>query len=579
MAAARQDKQSGTRKRAKRDDGGQQFPLREADDRISVLVEMAGGAGASPVAMSGAARGIDLAGFDSDEEFVPVPLQPGGVPAAFGMAAAEPTTYVVRGRVRSEEDMAALRARPEVVDVWVDTPIAPFPGIAEVQESPAAGTCPIPPCDCSPSTPRGNIADVATYLGVSQVWAEGYRGTGMVVGVVDGGITAQGRPVKAGETSRRIPRVIGGWPVADWGTEASRWGEHGNMCSTDVLGMAPEAQIYDLRIAGAADIPATISRALQAFQWAIDRHRVDGTPHVLSNSWGIFQESWDATYARNPNHPFTRKVVEAIAEGILVLFAAGNCGGSCPDGRCGPDNGPGRSIWGANSHPLVMTVGAVNKDEQFVGYSSQGPGALDANKPDFCCVTHFTGYFNSDSGTSASTPVLAGAVALLKQAVPSATQAGIKAALRATAKDIGPAGFDQHSGAGITRVKLALDRLRPIVQVSRAIACDVPSRTVPCSLVSRTIPCGSPSRLSPCLPSRATPCGPSVMTPCIPESRVCPTRVCPSVATPCQSQVCPTLACPSAVCRPGPGGFAGEDVGEEWYADGGYDPAGEWYSS
>jgi hypothetical protein len=33
------------------------------------------------------------------------------------------------------------------------------------------------------------------------------------------------------------------------------------------------------------------------------------------------------------------------------------------------------------------------------------------------------------------------------------------------------------------------------------------------------------------------------------------------------------------VCRPGPGGFAGEDVGEEWYADGGYDPAGEWYSS
>lgn len=564
MATGRQAKQSGTR-RKREGGGGEQFPLREADDRISVLVEMAGGAGASPVAMSGVARGIDLTGFDSDEEFVPVPLQPGGVSASFGMGTTEPTTYVVRGRVRSEEDMAALRARPEVVDVWVDTPIAPFPGISEVQSTPAAGTCPIPPCDCSPGTPHGNLADVATYLGVAQVWSEGFRGTGMVVGVVDGGITAQGRPVKSGETSRRIPRVIGGWPAADWGTEASRWGEHGNMCSTDVLGMAPEAQIYDLRIAGAADIPATISRALQAFQWAIDRHRVDGTPHVLSNSWGIFQESWDATYARNPNHPFTRKVVEAIEEGILVLFAAGNCGGSCPDGRCGPDNGPGRSIWGANSHPLVMTVGAVNKEEQFVGYSSQGPGALDANKPDFCCVTHFTGYFTSDSGTSASTPVLAGAVALLKQAVPSATQASIKASLRATAKDIGPAGFDQHSGAGITRVKLALDHLRPGIRISRAIPCDFPTRLTPCTVVSRTVPCALPSRLTPCLPSRATPC--------IQESRLCP-----SLATPCQSQVCPSLACPSAVCRPGPGGFAGQEYGEQWYAEGGYDPAGEWYS-
>jgi hypothetical protein len=40
----------------------------------------------------------------------------------------------------------------------------------------------------------------------------------MVVGIVDGGITAQGRPVKQGETPWRIPRVVDGWPTADWGT-------------------------------------------------------------------------------------------------------------------------------------------------------------------------------------------------------------------------------------------------------------------------------------------------------------------------------------------------------------------------
>ena len=124
-----------------------------------------------------------------------------------------------------------------------------------------------------------------------------------------------------------------------------------------------------------------------------------------------------------------------------------------------PRSGPGRSIWGANGHPRVMTVGAVNKNEQFVGYSSQGPAALDPHKPDFCSITHFTGYFNSDSGTSAATPIAAGLCALLKQAKPSATHNSIKAALIATAKDIGPVGWDQHSGAGIIGGKRAYDRL------------------------------------------------------------------------------------------------------------------------
>src|SRR5262249_46663498 len=238
------------------------------------------------------------------------------------------------------------------------------------------------------------------------------------------------------------------------------WSWHGDMTSTDVLGMAPNAQVYDIRISG-PDITSTISNALAGYNWAINQHRTNGTPQVLTNSWGIFQQNWDPDYATNPNHPFTRKVVEALDEGILVLFAAGNCGATCPDGRCGTDTGPGKSIWGANSHPRVMTVGAVNKNEEFVGYSSQGPGALDANKPDFCSVTHFTGYFNSDSGTSAATPIAAGVVALLKQANPALTQDQVKTTLRSTAKDIGPAGWDQHSGTGILRAKAAYDQVAP----------------------------------------------------------------------------------------------------------------------
>ena len=445
------------------EEGGMQDVLIEL--RVSEADERAG-------AMN-YAMGLSLPGFELDTSYDPVPVTPAigpeGAEEDFGkgLERAEAdyggATVIVRGRIDPQR-ITELEARPDVVKVWKDTPIAPFTAmpveeieigkVAPMDEGLAA-PCPFGTCDCTPGVAKGTMADVANYLGASGLWAHGYKGDGVVVGVVDGGITAHGRPVVAGETPR-INGVTNGFP-ANWGTTAAAWGDHGNMCATDVLGMAPDARIYDIRISNGN----AISAALSGFQWAINQHRTDGTPHILTNSWGIFQENWDPGYARDPNHPFTRKVVEAINEGIIVLFAAGNCGANCPDGRCSSDNGPGRSIWGANSHPAVMTVGAVNLREELAGYSSQGPGALDARKPDFCAITHFRGYFASDSGTSAATPITAGIVALMKQAKPALTQVEAKNAFIRTAKDIGPAGWDQHSGHGIIRGRAALEVVAP----------------------------------------------------------------------------------------------------------------------
>jgi subtilisin family serine protease len=436
-----------------------------------VLVELRVPVGKSAAAMAA----LSLPGVTIDPSYAPIPI-PQASDAGAKLVGSGEQVVIVRATVGAD-GFAELKRQPGVVNVWKDTPIAPFNELAEdvgvaVFRGPSGveaddailpqlvegfATCPIGTCDCSPGTPKGSMAEVRAYLGVDQIWAAGHRGDGIVVGVVDGGITAIGRTPKPGETAR-IGNVIGGFPP-DWGTTAAAWGDHGNMCATDVLGMAPNAKIYDLRISDGA----FISAALAAYNWAINQFRSNGTPHILTNSFGIFQEAWDSDYARNANHPFTRKVVEAIDLGIVVLFAAGNCGATCPDGRCGPDVGPGRSIWGANSHPRVITVGAVNRNEQFVGYSSQGPGALDSNKPDFCSITHFTGYFNSDSGTSAATPICAGVAALLKQANPSLRQDEVKSAFRTTARDIGPVGFDQHSGAGIIRGKSAYDSARPSI--------------------------------------------------------------------------------------------------------------------
>ncbi|NEQ74904.1 MAG: S8 family serine peptidase [Okeania sp. SIO2C9] len=404
---------------------------------VEVLVPRSAGAG---LAMDNLDSSINLPGFQVDSSYAPVTVESTPEQSMSMRLRSDEEIVVVRGTV-SRGNIQQLESSYNVIKVWSDPPIEPFTN------------CPIPPCDCVPTTPKGDRLRAAQVMGASQIWARGYQGQGIVIGIVDGGISAEGRTQNG-----RIPNVIGGWPNNDWGTRAE-WDEHGNMSSTDALAMAPQAQIYDIRVSG-GDTSDLLSNALQGFQWAINQYQSNGTPQILSNSWGIYQQNLALDYIDNANHPFNRKVVEAVNAGIIVLFAAGNCGATCPDPRCGDSTGPGRDIWGANGHPLVITVGAVNSNYQLIGYSSSGPAALDQNKPDVCGVSHFTGYFNSDAGTSAACPVVAGVVALLKQANSSAQPAQIKTALQETAAQIGGLrGWNQHSGYGVVQGNQALSAL------------------------------------------------------------------------------------------------------------------------
>ncbi len=463
----------------------------EDEEEVRVLVEIRVPRGEAGAGME-MARSFDVDEFDLDESYDPVPME-ASQDASVDLD--EEEVVVVRGTIPRDQ-IEALEAEDDVLSVSTDAQIEPFavetrpelepetepdyPDFQALSSPPVRdrgadidlasgemGTCPVSPCDCSPSTPKGDVAAVRAFLGVDDVWQQGYRGSGVTVGVVDGGLAAQGRT-----SDGVIPNVAGGWPEDNWGTIA-RWGEHGNMCATDTLGMAPECELYDLRISDAQSAPGTISDALAGYNWAIDQHRRTGRPHILTNSWGVYQKSWAPDYATDINHPFTRKVAQAINEGITVLFAAGNCGEACPSGRCGSDNGPGKSIWGANGHPQVITVGAVNTNDEFVGYSSQGPASLDPFKPDVLSVSHFTGYFNSDTGTSAATPVAAGVTALLEQADHRMSPAEMKSTLKETSRDFGPEGWDRHSGQGVLQAAAALDRLVSVEHRDRVYPYDL----------------------------------------------------------------------------------------------------------
>lgn len=153
----------------------------------------------------------------------------------------------------------------------------------------------------------------------------------------------------------------------------------------------------------------------------------DYTPRtlIINNSWAMYHPSWDfpqgdaQNYSHNEDHPFNILVASLEAAGADILFAAGNCGGECPDDRCGGITDG--AITGANSSPAVICVAGVTVNKERIGYSSKGPGTLEKNKPNVAGFTHFagSGVYAADGGTSAATPVIAGAIAAVRRLYPA----------------------------------------------------------------------------------------------------------------------------------------------------------------
>jgi hypothetical protein len=262
---------------------------------------------------------------------------------------------------------------------------------------------------------------------------------------------------------------------------------HGMMIARSVLDFAPHARIYDVPAIPTAPPPniqtfiSTIQSAYTSLIHEILYRRSMpewSGPWVLINAWGIFDTRSDPTgsYTRNTEiggHPMINRITQAIATHQLdIVFAAGNCGQFCPSQSCGgQDRGPGHSIWGANAHPLVITVGAVRSDEIWTGYSSQGPGpeALAVEKPDLCAPSQFVETYDAallNSGTSAACAVVGGVVAALRSnpawsqstVIPQALKAALMAILR---KPDGSVGWDDRLGYGIVNVEQAIGALPP----------------------------------------------------------------------------------------------------------------------
>jgi hypothetical protein len=181
---------------------------------------------------------------------------------------------------------------------------------------------------------------------------------------------------------------------------------------------------------------------------------------VISNSWGMYHPADDfparhrGRYSDNPQHVFTRSISAICAiDHVDVVFAAGNCGGECPDERCREVTTS--TITGANACLDVLTVAGCDLSDERVGYSSQGPGisGMAANKPDVAAYTHFLGSEalgpgKPDKGTSAAGPLVAGCIAALRTRLDPAvvSPAALNEHLRRAARK--PLGGDWNKDIG-----------------------------------------------------------------------------------------------------------------------------------
>jgi hypothetical protein len=157
-------------------------------------------------------------------------------------------------------------------------------------------------------------------------------------------------------------------------------------------------------------------------------------------------------------------VGSCFAHEVATDFAFGN--GALPVAAGGNDFQSGNAPASPAIDPHVFTVSAVDRHLHSAFFSSEN-NAIDVSAPGVDVLTAVPPPFDTDGqpdgfesldGTSFSAPIAAAVAAWVMQARPTLANDQVAAAIRDSAKDLGPRGWDQRFGYGLVKLRRALEQ-------------------------------------------------------------------------------------------------------------------------
>jgi serine protease AprX len=351
------------------------------------------------------------------------------------------------------------------------------------------------------------LRDSTPQVGAPTVWDTlGFTGDGVTVAVLDTGID-ENHPDLAGKVAKKVsfetywafiggteetpgellPDAFGhGTHVA--GTVAGTGSITGPFFPDDrYIGVAPGADLVSVQISntggiGVAGGAFSTWAALDSIQWVTDNAQDLGI-RIATNSWGLDMPFYGYDFCLDA--PVSQAILASIAAepGLIWVFAAGN--------EAQPER-----IRAPACLPEVITVGAVDHNDEIAGFSSRGPTRGDAHpKPDVVApgvsivaaqtlnpsvyhafnILDFVStsgvrdpvqqpFYTSSSGTSMAAPHVAGVVALMVEAAPCITMTDALTVLQDSAIDLGDPGFNMDYGYGLVAAPAAVQAAQAVCQ-------------------------------------------------------------------------------------------------------------------
>jgi subtilisin family serine protease len=283
----------------------------------------------------------------------------------------------------------------------------------------------VTPEDVTPNDPWfGSWEWYLTKIGAPTAWTTTTGRKEIVIAILDTGIDGTHPDLQS--------KLVPGWNIYNNNSDTSDVYGHGTVVAGTAAAASNNAQgvasvawdcpIMPVRIS-ALDGTATYSAMASGLTWAADHGaRVANLSYKATGSSTVTSA---ATYFQN--------------KGGVVVSAAGN-----------------QATFDATAdNPSILTVSATDANDVLTTWSNTGNN-VDLAAPGSVFTTYKGGTYGSTSGTSVSSPIVAGAAALVLSANPSLTGSQVRQILEQSADDLGPAGWDSSYGWGRVNVARAV---------------------------------------------------------------------------------------------------------------------------